>query len=464
MKSTIANIKASVILQALRKCKPLTVAGRAAVENYRAWLITHSMSAYALDSSIASLENCRDAGLAGVIATLKGMMPAEKRRIAVAYECGYVDIQSAVITAPSVEAMQALESLYDMNASRIIDEINQGALDNFKTSPHVANLIAWAKAANRVAPERSVKANGDVKTCMTPVLNIAVAGDDNMLVAIDGSTFLQSKSGALTYMPEVVDIDSVNDEVRALLVCLRQMHASETEPNLLVLNDEVLEYIRKGVAVDKIAFDLLGGIDELVQINGDAMSIDKARVLLNGNKDELVAAMLLNDSAKDALQIINTAMNVFEKYRSVLASGVYATKFETDNVSFYIVPKDNSYGTVAMLDGSILETKVYDKVFDVLKSETLVDNTALFNAISNTFAEQLKSESTRLSVRKQIIEGLMNERKEYEALLDRIVNEQKALDEIADANPDKVKQLSALKTKTETKLAEISDELNKLTK
>jgi hypothetical protein len=328
-------------------------------------------------------------------------------------------------------------------------------------------LIRWASAARRVEPDKHKYTGVEVKTTMVPVLTIAMVNADagTTLVAIDGKTYTQTRAGALTYVPNVSDIDTINADVQGLLTCISQLHSSEVEPNLLLLNDDILTYVRKVVPVKSIAFDLLGGLDELVQLNGTAMPIEKAKALLMNDKDSLVASMLFDESAQQSIQVVMSIMSMLEKYRSIVSGNVYATKFATGQYNFYVVSKnDAQYGTVATFDGSVIETKSYDKIFDVLKSETLIASEQLYTAVSMAFSEQLKSENSMLSVRKQVIEGIVSERKQYEALLDRIINEEKELSELSDANPEKTKQLASLKSKTQEKLALITEELDKLAK
>jgi hypothetical protein len=467
MKSTLTNINASKVLQALRKAKPVSMKGRAAVENYRQWLVSNPLTAISLQASIESMTDinqCYDAGNANVVATLKGLMPQAKLKVAVAYEAAYAYIQNNSIMAPSEEAMQALESLYDYDATKIIDRINSGVLDKFATNPEIAKLISWAKSANRAEPERSeLNADDEVSMSMTPVLVLAMNSENDTLIAIDDKVFLQSKQGALTYVPVIDDAPGVNDDVKRIVLILGQMHASASEPNMLMLNDDVLEVIKKSLPIHSFGIDLTGGINELVQMNGTAMSTDKAIALLKNN-DDLVASMVLDDTAKDAIQVISTIMQMFEKYRGSIAGSIYANKYTVGSTSFYIVPKDNAYGTFVVMNDSVVDTALYNNVYDILHNETVTASPALFGAISKTYASQLKNESSKLSVKRQIVEQLTSERKQYEELLSNIKKEQDDMAEVTDVNEDKVKQLDSLRTKVEQKISEVADEISQLTK
>lgn len=458
---SLTNIKSSVILQALRQAKPITAVGRVAVENFKTYLVQNSMNAIALENSIMDLTgDKRDAGLESLIATLKGVMPESKRRIAVAYELLQFE-QPGSFMAVGKEAFDALSSLYNMNATKIIDEINGGVLNAFKTNPTIARLISWARAANKVAPEQKIITDGGVETTMTPVLNIATAGDD-MLVAIDGSTFLQGERNALTYIPAISDIEGLPGDIQALLVCIRQLHASTLEPNLLLLNSDILEYVNKVLPMESFAIDLLGGINELVRINDNPMSVDKARALLMENKDELIASMLMSDAAKDALQIVNTIMNLFEKYRGAIVGNNYANVFRTQNTTSYFVEKDGRIAVVNLIDGNVMNSKSYDSVFDALSDDMFVSNPELHKAISTAYSSELKNESSRIAIRKQVLLQLSEERKQYESLLARISDELDNLATVSDANPEKETALKELKSKVEGSLAAVAAEIEKL--
>lgn len=465
MKSTLTNINTSKVLQALRKAKPVSMKGRVAVENYRQWLVSNPLTATSLQASIESMSDinqCYDAGNANVVATLKGLLAAPKLRVAVAYEMAYAAYNSKSIVAPSDAAMKALESLYDYDATLIVSKINSGVLDKFATNPDIAKLIAWARSANATEPERTslVSTDGPVTMSMTPVLTLA-ENEDTTLVAIDGKTFLQGKFGALTPVPVLDDVPGVNDDIKKIVLVLSQMHASSTEPNMLMLNDDVLESVKKGLPVQSFGIDLTAGLNELVQLNGNAMSADKAIALLKNN-DDMAAAVLLNEQASDGLQIISTIAQMFEKYRSSIASSVYANVFAVGNIAFYIVPVDGSYGTFTVLNGSVVETHQYDAVYDILKAETVTASTDLFEAISKVYAKNLKSESSKLTVKRKLIEQLTVERNEYEELLSNIRREQESLVDVTDVNEDKVKSLNDIRAKVEQKISDVADEIAKL--
>lgn len=462
MKQTLTNINAGVILQALRKASPCTVAGKAAVENFKSFLVNHTMSAIPLENAIISLTGPnRDAGLESLISILKGLMPESKRKVAVAYEC--LAMQSTTLfTGNRQAAMEAVATLYDMNAAKIIDAINDGKLDAFKTNPEIQRLIAWAKAAVKIKPEAPVPTTGDVQVTMVPVLNVATAGED-MLVAIDGKTFLQGKRGSMTYVPNVADYDNIPADIRALLVCLSKMHSSIAEPNLLVFDDDVMDQIRKNLPIETFAIDLLGGVNELVQINGNAMSTEKAMALLRVNSDDLLASLLTSDYAQDAIKIVSTAMQLFEKYRGVVNGNVFANKFSNDKgISVYMISKDNAISMVTMMDGSVVNTSAFSTIYEALGSEIAIANPQIHNAISNVFASELKDNARSISVKQQLVKQLSEERQNYENLLQRINTELDDLATVMDANPDKIKALNELKKKTTESIDKVKEELDNL--
>lgn len=462
MKQTLTSIKSDGILQALRKASPCTMSGKAAVENFKAWLVSNTMSAVALENSIISLTGPdRDAGLESLISMLKGLMPESKRKVAVAYE--RLAVQGVnLFTGNREAAMEAVATLYDMNAAKIIDAINAGQLDAFKTNPEIQRLINWAKAAVKVKPEQTIVSTGDVNVTMVPVLNVATAGED-MLVAIDGKTFLQGKRGSMTYVPNVADYDNVPADIRALLVCLTKMHSSMTEPNLLMFDEDIMEQIRKNLPIETFAIDLLGGVNELVQINGNAMSTEKALALLRVNADDLLASLLTSDYAQDAIKIVSTAMQLFEKYRGVVNGNVFANKFSNDKgLNVYVIAKDGSISMVTMMDGNVVNTAAFNSIYEALGSDIAIANPPIHAAISNVFASELKDDAKSISVKQQLIKKLADERNKYESLLVRINTELDELANVMDANPDKVKALKELQKKTTESIATVKDELDKL--
>lgn len=465
MKRTLTNIKSTTILQTLRRSNAVTIAGRAAVENYKAFLVHNTMSAIALENSIVSLTTqIKDAGLEGLVATLKGIMPESKRKVAIAYELLAAKPANAFLSANEA-TFSALESLYDMDATKIVDAINAGVLDAYKTVPEVMQLIKWAKAAIKVEPDRTYQIdNADVSVSMVPVLNIATAGDDNMLVAIDGKTYLQSKRGALAYLPDASSISNMPEDGKLVIECLRMLNASESQPNMLILDSSVLESVRKAIPIESFGIDLLGGLNELVHINGNAMSVDKAKALLMHDKNELIASFIMSADAKHALKVLSTIMDIFEKYRGTISTNVYASKFKAGKVTFYAIEHKGVIATATIVNDSVVNTTMFNSAFDALSSEFLVTNPPLSSAFSQVFASQLKDEAKRMSVRKQVLIKLTDERKEYEALLERIKREMSDLELTADANPEKSKALSELHSKVSEKLATLAEEIDKLGK
>lgn len=462
---TLTNISAATILQALRKAKPLTAVGRSAVENYRAYLVKNTMCAIALENSIVDLTSSKyDPGLEGLVATLKGMMPESQRKVAVAYEALSIANDNAGIFAAPEAAFEALASLYKMNAAKIVKAINDGALDSYKTVPTIAQLVNWAKSAQAAEPERQNIVNDSTAvSSLVPVLNIA-ATDNGMIVCIDNKCYLQGERGSMSYIPELGDIENIPSEVRALMSCLKTMHSATDEPNLLLFNDDVLEVLRKALPIEKFSIDLLAGINELVRINGTAMSSEKAMALLNGSSDELTAALTLNESARDALQIVSTAMNLFEKYRGVISSNLYANKFSAERNTVYVIDKDDNISVIHAIDGNIVDCKAFNSVFDALASEVFISNPSLHDAATVAFAGALKNDAKKMSVRKQIAMQLADERRQYESLLERINSELDELEQVVDANPEKEKALKDLRDKTTEKIATVIDELSKLMK
>ena len=459
MKS-LTNINAGIVLQALRSATPITATGKAAVENYKQWLTANSLNAIALENSIISLTGSnRDAGLESLIATLKGIMPESKRKVAVAFEM--VQMEPKNLFSVSDGALEALTKLYDYDAEAIIDKINEGALDPFASNPIVAKLIQWAKRAVQIEPERKYNVDGEVVNTIVPILNLAAIGDD-MLIAIDGRLFVQTKRGALTYVPFADDYD-ISDDVKILIQCLSQMQSSSTEPNVLVVKPEVLDIISKALPMQSFEIDLLGDASELVRINGNAMSVEKAMSLLKASESDLLASMLMSDDAKNGLQLVATIMNIFERFRGVLGNE-YANKFAIENMVTYIVEKGGAVAEATFVSGSLVESKLFNSIFDLLTSDMFVATPKLHAAISTAFASELKEDAKKLSIRKQIAIKLAEERKQYEALLERINNELDNLATVVDVNPDKVDGLKSLETKTEDKLAVVIEEIEKLSK
>lgn len=462
---TLTNISAATILQALRKAKPLTAVGRAAVENYRAYLVKNAMCAIALENSITDLTgNKYDPGLESLVATLKGIMPESQRKVAVAYEAlSIANVNAGIFAAPE-SAFEALASLYKMNAAKIVEAINGGALDSYKTVPTIAKLVNWAKSAEKAEPERhSVIANAGAESSLVPILNVTTT-DNGIIVCIDNKCFLQGSRGSMSYMPEIGDIEGVPADVRALMTCLKAMHSSTDEPNLLVFNDDIIDALRKVMPIEKFSIDLLAGINELVQINGSAMSAEKAMALLSNSSASLTAAITMNETAKDAIQLISSAMQLFEKYRGVVNSNTYANKFKYDRNTVYVVEKDGYVTVIQAIDDLPVDSKAYGSVFDALASEVFISNPTLHDTATVAFASALKNDAKKMSVRRQIAMQLADERKQYEALLSRINAELDELAQVTDANPDKEKALNELRDKTVSKIATVVDELNKLMK
>lgn len=463
MKRTLTNIDGRIILKALRQANPVTAQGKAAVENYRRFLTVRTMNAIALENSIVSLEHdINDAGLAGLTATLKGIIPVQKRYVAIAYE-QLAAKPAGMFMGATNECMAALESLYDRNATEIISAINDGVLDAFAVVPEVARLIRWAKSAQRSDARKGIVAPAEgVTVNMVPVLNLASAGED-MLISVDGKAFLQSKGGALTYIPDAVNVDVLTDDVRRLVRVLDIFKSSEEQPNVLELKPEVLEYVRKALPVKSLGIDLLGGVNELVVMNDTPMDADKATRLLMSDNDKLIASKVLDDGAKDAITLLSEAFMLVERYRDVIMSNKFAYKFSTgDKFSMYVLEQKHGYAAIVVVNGSVVSAKSYNSIYDLLASDMVVANTPIYDTIANTYAEQLKHEAKSISVKKQLLEDMTNELREYEALLDRIKKEEEDMALVSDVNQEKVDQLQEVRKKTEEKLATIKEELAKL--
>lgn len=465
MKPTLTNIKSAVILQALRRATPVTAIGRTAVENYKTFLVNNAMSAIALENSIISLQTThRDAGLEHLVNVLKGIMPESKRRVAVAYEL-LQQTRPGLLAGATPEMYTALESLYDLDAVQIIKSINDGALDAFKTNPTIAQLISWANAAVKVAPEQTATYGqvGEVDSTLVPVLNLASTGD-NMLVSIDGKVYLQGSRGSLQYLPEAAAYDAMNDDVRLLVKAVNQMIPSKTEPNVLMLRPELLEVAEKNLGVNSFKIDLLGNMDNFVRLNGEAMSASKAEALLSQNKDAMIANILLGDNAKEILSVLINIMSVFERYRDSIAGSAYANKFSTADTDIYVVTKDGFVSLIQVVAGNVVSTKAFPTMFDAIRSDMLVAAPAFNSAVSAIFADQLKKDNERLSVKQQIVQDMAREKAEYESLLQRINTELNELEQVVDVNPDKVKALNELKDKAEANVAKLDEQMADLAK
>jgi RNA-splicing ligase RtcB len=103
-------------------------------------------------------------------------------------------------------------------------------------------------------------------------------------------------------------------------------------------------------------------------------------------------------------------------------------------------------------------------MYDLLASDICVANAELTNAISVSFQNELESDAGRVSVRQKLIKQLADELDEYNNLLNRVNDELASMADVTDVNPDKVKALNGVKSKTESAIATVTAELSKIAK
>lgn len=467
---TLTSINSGLIMGALFKAKPATLTGKTAVENYKVFLQNNVMSAIALENSIISLTTTmRDPGLEGLVAVLKGLMPEAKRQVAVAYEQLSTE-NKELFMAAGTEAMDALSALYDYSADKIVSEIVSGKLNAWAANPVIARLIAYAKAACNTPKgvERIAVASepaGESKSTLVPVLLLASLGEDGTLIAVDNMLFVSGTRGGLTYTSSLADYD-VSTDVKTFANMIAAMRADKDMPNIMRFVDDIDSQICKALGIRSFSINLSGGIDELVGINGIYMSPAKAKAILMQNKDAVIAAMIMDDNAKTALATVNTAMQMFERYRGTIASGMYANKITAGELTYYSWLNVKKYVAIVadVRSGApgILSVKAYDSAYSLLGDEYIVTVPPVHAALSQVYADNISDEAGRLSVRTQIMQKLMQERTEYEKLLSRIKAEQDELGTVIDPNEEKVTALNKLEKQVKESLSNVNAELSKL--
>lgn len=463
---TLANIDARVISKAIEKARPLTVSGRVAMENYRRFLATNTMTAAGLEASINSLNQINDAGLQSFVSTLRGLMPTSKRKIAVAYELLQLEDKHAIFAA-GVEAENALAELYQHNAATLVSEIADGALDQYKTNPTIAELIGYAKSAKVDAANNGVQVNfssGAVKQSLVPVINIASLGDSGMLVRVDSMTMILGARGGLTNVASLSDFDNLPSEVNSIITVLSTLHLSEKQANVVELDGDYQEAAAKYLGVNSLKIDLIGSISEMVEINGIKMSVDKALAILNASKDSIIANIVTSEGAKEILQLVTSILNVMENYRGILISGLYARKFTIDNEALYVLKTRDGYSVIVNVGGSVVSATKYDTVYALLADDSIIVSTELHNAISESFSSEMKAEVNTATVKQDILNKLISERQEYEQLLSKIRANRDELDQMSDPNPDKVKELDSIEKRVVDSLKTVNEEIDKIAK
>lgn len=467
----LANIDARVIQVALESANPLTMAGRHAVANYKNFLVSHALTASGLEMSIGTMARFNDAGLENLIAVLKGLMPTSKRKVAIAYE--QIQMEAKSPFSAGVEAENALAELYKHNAAAIIEEIRGGALDQYKTNPVIASLIAYANAADRDATmsgtnvTRNVKAaSSNAKLAMVPIVNIASLGDSGMMVSIDGGLFILGPNGGLSQVTNLSDFENIPDDIQSVLTVLGNMQLDDKHANIMTISNAYAESLEKYLGIKSLEIDLLGEYDDFVHLNNVKMSVEKAQAILNANKDSIVANIVTSEEAKKMLELVNTILEVFDKYRGSLLSGQYARKFilntEDAKTAIYVIKGTSAYSVFTTINGSVTSMKKYNTVYELLADETLIATAELSDMVAGSFQSELKAERNTATVRQNILQKLITEREEYENLLSRINSNLKELDEVEDENPDKRKELNQLKAKIDENIKQVDAEIEKL--
>lgn len=471
---TIVNINGELILSALRKAKPITTAGKVAVENYIGYLQSNVLSATALDNSIESLTaNSIDVGLKPLIDTLNGVMHKAKRKVAIAYE-SLQKYKPGDFFYVGTEADQILSDLFTYNAAKIVEQINSGILDKYNTNPVILDLIKWAKSASNSnnkpgVPPLKTAEPVSAETTLLPVMIIGTY-EDKALLFVDKDLYVRGDRGALSYVSNVNFLDKVQPEVKKIISCMSMLSFVPNHPTTLILNKEVTAMLKKVINLQSFEIDLLAGIESCFIMNNVPMSSEKAKALLSSYKDSVIAALTFDEGAKEAFKLLMTIFDVFETYRGSLIGSLYAKSYTNSGYTAYLI-KDIVPGRYALInkirgqyESAVVNSTVYDSVYDLLANEYVISNTAVHAAISVDFAKELSNESSKLSIRKQILTKLIDERSEYSNLLKRIKTEEINLQGVLDANPEKQQALSKLSKEVQAKLVILNEEIEKLQK
>lgn len=464
--NSLVNINSEIILRGIDKASPLTAIGRVAITNYKSFLQKQAMTATGLEASIHSLTTDKyDAGLENFVHVLKGLMPTAKRKVAVAYEQLQLQTKGTIFYA-GVEAQEVLAQLYTYSADKIIKTINEGALKQWEGNPTIASLIAFARAAKQDRNRNDIPQlpeDASVKMRLVPLINIASLGDNGMLIALDDNIFIQGTRGSLTKVDNIDAIENIPSDVRALLASLRVLEIDEKLPSQLTFNSSVMSQLTKTLNVKGFAIDLLAGSSELVVINGTAMSADKAKALLEANRENVIANILNSEEAKNALQLLVSTLEIFDKYRGTLLSNVYSKKFIAGDYTFYVIKSSLGYTVVSLLGNQVINTKAYNTIYEVLADDVLITNVELHNAISVAYASELVAEKGEASVKQELLKKLIAEREQYVNLFKQIQSEKDGLEQEIDANPEKKAALKDIEDKVTKQVELVVAEINKLT-
>lgn len=463
MLKTITNIDGTKVIAALNAARPVTAAGKVAVENFKRYMQTNRLYAIALENALETLSRqSYDVGLESLIATLKGLIPAENRQVAIAYE-NIANENKAMFYAAGTEAEQKVAELYKLNGDKIIESLVSGELDAYATNPAISKLIAWAKAArvdqaaaNQVPVTYS---GGDITVRLVPVLNLTMSGDA-IVASIDKHLFVIGKRGQLNLAGDLSDYD-ISTEVQKLITVLDYLKATD-EPNIMTLVPEYAEVAEKQLSIKKFEIDLLANNDAFIGINGTFMSYEKAEAILNARKPEILAATLLNDDARRTMQVINEVIRLMADFRGSLLTNLYAKSFEFDDYKFYIVKNMAYYNVIVAKYNSILAIKSYNDVMDVIKDDFIASNPPVFNAVQNVFAADIDNATSKMNVRIKIADELANDIAKLESLHKQITQQLDDLGTVVDANPEKEAALKELRAKTEEKLDAAKAELQRL--
>lgn len=471
MLKTITNIDGSKVIAAIRTAKPVTATGKVAVENFSKFMAQNRLTALSLEQAIIAFEGLRtDVGITKLLGTLKGLMPTVNRKVACTYEL-VANEDKTLFLAAGTEAEAKIAELYKYNGDKIINLLVNGQLDAFATNPAVAELIRYAKAAradqaNAGLPNANLLANenGPVIVTLVPVLNIAMLDNDNSLVSIDNAMFMLGSKGQVSITDDLSEFN-LNTTVSKLLTLLTYLQPT-AEPNVLTLKPAFAEAASKYLSITKFELDLLAYNDAFIGINGNFMSLEKAQAILEANRPEILAQTLLSNDARDILNVINELMTTLTDYRGALLTNMYAKKFEAKadagTFNFYVIKSNAYYNLIVRRDDAMLSCKSYNDIMSMLADDFVATTTSVFNAMSEAYATDIESATSKMNVRVKLANDLADDISKLQQLYDSIVNEIANLDEMADANPAKTKALQELKQKTEDKLASAKDELSKL--
>lgn len=463
MLQTLVNIDSGAIISASESAKPISLAGKAAVENLRAWLSGNAFNASTFAVTKQGLEDLRDPGLESLNACFAAMLEPEQLKVAVAYEELSLANKSAGIFAVSQEAFDGLAGLYRLTGAKIIQEIAGGALDSFKVSPVIAKLINWAVSASKISdtPEaRSVASSTyeySAKTSLVPVVMVAELPNKLALLSIAGLPVIASANGSMQVASNEVLAD-MPQFAADILSAIKLFRIDANEPALLTLNDEVLERIKGTLAIAKLSIDMQSG--EIV-VDGKRMHIDKFSMLVENQKDQLTAALVGGrEGYKASMQVLRTLRVMQSAANNAMVSYAFYAAYENQAV---IAHKwQSKFNLLSFVNGQVTSIKSYATAFAMLASDALLNSPALYEALQTAYADELSKDLQKVTVRQQIAEQLTAERVKYTELLAKIDGEIATVKGTFEPNGDKEQALTALRDKVTGQIATVDAELAKL--